>query len=231
MTATDLIRVCSIYSIAGPMVAYIIKFRSLYFRHHILGLLITTTIFWEGMSMSRFGQRQSNALLFNAYFATMFLILSWFYYKIYFSNRKKNLFVLCSLSFAVATVLFSLFIRNFDSYQGELWALSAIFIIVYGILFAKEQPIASVWKIRSAKSSDLLVSNFAFFYYYSFNFFLFMVSDYVLTEMSPKIAQSTWAFHNVNNIIKNLLLAAAFFFVTRSPESQSSAATFRPGQI
>lgn len=217
MTAPDIIRICSIYSIAAPLSAYIVKFRLLQRHHHILGALIAFTILWEGMGMCRFGRSQSTALLFNGYFASMFFLLSWFYYEIYFRNRAKKLFFACLSIYIISTICFSWWVKNIYSYQGEIWAVGAAILITNAILYTKELPaLTSLMHLRSAKSPDLLTANFGFFYYYSFNFFLFTISDYVLTEMSPSIAQTTWAFHNLNNIIKNIFLATSFLFVNQS---------------
>ncbi|HEY0770592.1 MAG TPA: hypothetical protein VGD31_09690, partial [Sphingobacteriaceae bacterium] len=60
-----------------------------------------------------------------------------------------------------------------------------------------------------------LIFNGAVIFYFSFNFFLFMIANYVLTELTPDMSRMAWAFHNVNNVIKNIAFAFGFYYTMR----------------
>ena len=58
--------------------------------------------------------------------------------------------------------------------------------------------------------------NIAVFCYFSFNLFLFACANYIFENESTVVAMAFWSFHNLNNIIKNCVIAAGFYFSTET---------------
>jgi hypothetical protein len=60
--------------------------------------------------------------------------------------------------------------------------------------------------LRPMNDFGLLWINSGILFYFSFNLFLFVMSSYVLTHLEQELTLIIWSFHNVNNIIKNILV-------------------------
>ena len=59
---------------------------------------------------------------------------------------------------------------------------------------------------------SLIWINMGVMIYFCLNLFLFMMGNYVLTQLDPEIGALIWSSHNVNNIIKNILFAIGISF-------------------
>ncbi|HET9057304.1 MAG TPA: hypothetical protein VFN30_10720, partial [Chitinophagaceae bacterium] len=58
----------------------------------------------------------------------------------------------------------------------------------------------------------------AVFLYFSFNLFLFIIANYVFKNFSNEIGMTVWGFHNINNIVKNILFAVGIYYAGKKLE-------------
>ncbi|HET9056058.1 MAG TPA: hypothetical protein VFN30_04340, partial [Chitinophagaceae bacterium] len=58
----------------------------------------------------------------------------------------------------------------------------------------------------------------AVFLYFSFNLFLFIMANYILKKFSAEIGMTVWGFHNINNIVKNILFAVGIYYAGKKQE-------------
>lgn len=195
----------SIFSALLPIVAYLL-FRSNYRGAHLICLLAALSLLADigNEFLSRSGQ--SGYVITNTFFILQYLILSILYYAV-----LKNKIWLIRLSILYGILLLAdIFItRNFDEFQGWIRVFESSVLAYYAIscyinLHNKPSP---------DKKSDLLLLwiNMGVLFYFFFNLYLFSISDYVLTNMSKEDAMVVWGFHNLNNIVKNLLFAIGLY--------------------
>ncbi|MBK7885196.1 MAG: hypothetical protein IPJ81_16440 [Chitinophagaceae bacterium] len=61
--------------------------------------------------------------------------------------------------------------------------------------------------------------NTAVFYYFGASFLLFISRNYIFKTQTVEFINMTWSFHNLNNIIKNILFAIGIYYAGVKPGS------------
>jgi hypothetical protein len=140
----------------------------------------------------------SNIAVVNTYFLLLFLVLSLIYADL-LKEYKKIIFTICFL-FTVFFIVNSIYIQSINSIQSYTSTISGLILLLYSILY-------SVFVIKFLPANNLIWINIGVVFYFSFNLFLFIISTYVFTNMGTYEMNALWSFHNVNNIIKNILFA------------------------
>jgi hypothetical protein len=199
---SEIIRVASIVSVAFPLVAYLTKIRSASKPLHLIGALSIVSAFSDVLAYVFFAQGKSTVVLFNLYYAILFLLLTWFFYEILLVKTGKRTVVVGLVSYILAFILVSLYVQNFFEYQTFMWTITGVIMIVYSMsyfIYLFSAP-------TTMNNFGLLWINSGILFYFAFNLFLFVMSSYVLTKLDPQIGTLIWSFHNVNNIVKNILI-------------------------
>jgi len=195
----------SIFSALLPILAYLL-FRSNYRNAHFICLLALLSLVADvgNELFSRSGQ--SGYVITNAFFIIQFLLLSILYYAML---KNKIWLVRLSILYGILLLADILFIQKIDEFQGWIRVFEAIVLAGYAIscyisLHNKPDP---------DKKSDLLLLwiNMGVLFYFFFNLYLFSISNYVLKNMFKEDAMVVWGFHNVNNIVKNILFAIGLY--------------------
>lgn len=197
----EIIRFASIFSVAFPLVLYLMRLKELSGAGHKVGAILVISTFSDLLALYLFQHDISTVLLFNVYYLLFFLLLSWFYNDV-LSDSKKRTVVIGVIVYAIGFLFVTLFVQSLNEYQTTLWTLAGGIAIVFSIsyfvnVFSATQPM---------EDSGLLWINSGILFYFSFNLFLFVISKYILTELEPELGLIVWSFHNVNNIIKNVLI-------------------------
>jgi hypothetical protein len=200
---SEIIRIASNFSVIFPLVAYLFKARYASRRIHIIGVLCILSAVCDLIGFFIFREHKSTAHLFNVYYILLFFLLTWFYYEIVFIRSRRLMIWIGLAVYIQSFILITIYVQPFSEYQTLLWVIIGIIMIVYSIEF--------FLYLMSARPSVNLLNyttmwiNSGILMYFSFNLFLFIISNYVFTHLDQEVSTVVWSFHNVNNIIKNLL--------------------------
>jgi hypothetical protein len=213
LSAVELLRYASNLSVFVPLLIYFFRLSRQPRSNHFIGILLVCSAAADFVGFYLYSKSQSTAIPFNLYYMSFFVCGSLFYYEVIFKNHQHRYFYSGLIAYAVAFILVTVFIHDITGFQSEMWAITAVILVVFGILHTNH-PLSYLSTRDKNLFSHFLISG-GIFFYFSLNFFLFCISNYVLTEMTPDIARMTWAFHNVNNIVKNIAFAAGMFYAGR----------------
>ncbi|HET9056239.1 MAG TPA: hypothetical protein VFN30_05255 [Chitinophagaceae bacterium] len=195
----------SIFSALIPVGMFLIK-RS---RGYIVTIFILALIAFSSDAINRImvlnGYRGFHT--YNTYFILQFLLLSYFFTQLLF-NRK--LIYIATVFYSVLYFFFILKFESFNDFQSGLRAIENIVLLIYCALYYRQLiatlPAQNIWQYAP------FWINTAVFYYFSFNLFLFIIANYVFKNFSSEIGMMVWGFHNINNIIKNILFAVGIYY-------------------
>jgi hypothetical protein len=199
---SEIIRLASIISIAVPLIIYLIRLRYASKPVHLVGILTIVSAASDLIAYVMASQGETNAVLFNSYYAILFILLTWFYYEILSIKSGKTTVIVGLVIYLLSFILITLFVQPFLEYQTFMWTITGMIMIIYSISY-----FLYLFSVRTTMNNyGLLWINSGILFYFCFNLFLFIMSSYVLTRLEAPISMLIWSFHNVNNIIKNILL-------------------------
>lgn len=207
---SEIVRLASNLSVALPLVAYLTKIKYASRKVHIIGLLIILSATSDIAGYIFFNERQSTAVLFNAYYAFTFLLLSWFYYEILFIKSRRVVVLIGLAVYLQSFMLITIYVQGFMEYQTLMWIITGIIMVVYSIAYFTYS--LSILPSMSSLNYAPVWINTGVLIYFLLNLFLFILSNYVLTNLDPQMGLLIWSFHNVNNILKNVLFAIGISF-------------------
>lgn len=199
----EIIRLASILSVIIPLIFYLVRMKTTSRTIHKIGGVIILSAASDAMGFYFFKGGQSTVFLFNTYYLALFLFLAWFYRGVLTTAAGRRTVMIGLMGYILSFVLITAFVQGYDEYQTFMWTITGMIIIIFSIsyflsVFSQQLPM---------ENFGLLWINSGILFYFSFNLFLFVMSSYVLTKLAPELSMLIWSFHNVNNIIKNLLLA------------------------
>jgi hypothetical protein len=209
-SASDIIRIASNLSVLIPLAIYLTKIRYASKRVHIIGVLILVSGICDLIGWVLFKNQQSTAILFNAYYALSFFLLSWFYYEILFIKSRRVVVFLGLAVYLQSFVLITIFVQGISEYQTLMWIITGLIMIVYSIAYFIYS--LSIIPNTSTLYYTPIWINSGVLIYFLLNLFLFILSNYVLTKLDPEMSLLIWSFHNVNNVLKNILFAIGIYF-------------------
>ena len=207
---SEILRIASSISVVLPLAIYLTRVKYATKRVHIIGVLVIVSGVCDLIGFFLYREHQPTAILFNAYYAILFLLLTWFYYEILFTNDRRVMVWIGLAVYLQSFILTTLYVQGFFEYQTLMWVITAIIMIIYGIAYfiysLSTLPTASVF------SYSFTWINSGVLIYFCLNLFLFIMGNYVLTKLDSEIGLLIWSFHNVNNIIKNVLFGIGIYF-------------------
>jgi hypothetical protein len=197
-----IIKYASIFSVAFPLILYVIRAKGLRRHAHMIGAMIVISAISDGIGYFVARAGMSTAVIFNTYFVISFLLLCWFYYTVSQTGTGKKLVVWGVGIFVVAYIVIASFVQPFTQFQTLMWTTGGAIAIILSISYF----ISVFSATRPMNDFGLLWINSGILFYFSFNLFLFIMSSYVFTHFEPEVGVIFWSFHNVNNVIKNILI-------------------------
>ncbi|HEY0742460.1 MAG TPA: hypothetical protein VGD40_13390 [Chryseosolibacter sp.] len=199
---SEIIRYASIFSVAFPLILYLFRIKHLSRSGHKIGAIVIVSAVCDLIAHFLFEAKMSTVLVFNAYFLIFFVLLAWFYSDVLQTTRGKRTVQWGLGIYLLTYIVIAIFFQAFNEYQTLMWTLSGAICIIYSISYF----ISVFSAVRPMNDFGLLWINSGILFYFSFNLFLFIMSSYVLTKLEPELSLIVWSFHNVNNIIKNILI-------------------------
>jgi hypothetical protein len=197
-----LIKYASIFSVAFPLILYLIRAKGVSRHAHMIGAMIVISALSDGVGYFVARAGISTAIIFNTYFVISFLLLCWFYYSVAQTATGRRLVQWGVGIFILAYIVIASFIQPFTQFQTLMWTTGG----AIGIIFSISYFISVFSAVRPMNDFGLLWINSGILFYFSFNLFLFVMSSYVFTHFEPEVGIIFWSFHNVNNTIKNVLI-------------------------
>lgn len=200
---SEIIRIASNLSVLFPLVAYLAKFKYATRRIHIIGGLVLVSAIFDLIGYLRFQNSEPTAVLFNTYYVFLFCLLWWFYHEVVFIGTRRLITYIGLAVYAQSFILITLFVQDFFQHQSLLWLITAIILVVFSIeyflyLFSTGPGVNLLNYTTMWINSGVLL-------YFSFNLFLFIISNYIFSHEDHDVGLAVWSFHNVNNILKNVL--------------------------
>jgi hypothetical protein len=212
-TVIEGLRIGSVISAAIPLYAYLKMTYSkpTYLRHLIVLIMVgfcsdlaSLTLVYAGLSPNFAG---------NFFMTFQFFLLLRIYYLFYRDiferpRIKTTLWVLTGI-FIVILILDSFLLEGISENQSVTRTFAALVFIIYSTRFYLD-VLTSV-KRQPAKIDTLnapIWINHAIIFYFGFGFYIFATFNY-FSKINPDEAEVLWTFHNMNNIIKNILFAVA----------------------
>lgn len=207
---SDILRVASNLSVVIPLAIYFARMRYASRRLHIIGGLVIVSGICDLLGYVLFTREQSTVILFNGYYAVIFFLLTWFYYEVLFATTRRLLVWIGLAIYIQSFILVTLFVQSFYEYQTLMWVITAIIMIIHSIAYF-------FYSLTSIQPANLFGYTFTWIntgvlVYFCLNLFLFILGNYVLTRLDPPVSMMIWSFHNVNNILKNVLFAIGIYF-------------------
>lgn len=206
----EIVRITSNLSVLFPLVMYLGRLRQASRQIHIIGMLIIVSAVCDLLGLLLFSEGKSTVVVFNIYYTLSFLLLTWFYYEVLFVNNRRIMIWIGLAVYLQSFILVTAFLQSFFEYQTIMWVIAAIIMIVYSIAYF-------FYSLSTITSSgylgySLVWINMGVMIYFCLNLFLFVMGNYVLTQLDAETSAMIWSSHNVNNIIKNILVGTGIYF-------------------
>jgi hypothetical protein len=210
VSTSEIIRLASNISVLLPLLIYLTKIRYASKRVHIIGALIIVSALSDLAGWALFQKQESTAILFNAYYAMTFFLLSWFYYEILFIKSRRVVVFIGLAVYLQSMLLVTIYVQGIFEYQTLMWIITGLIMIVYSLAYF-------FYSISILPNTNTLYYtpvwiNTGVMIYFILNLFLFILSNYVLTTLDSQMSLLIWSFHNVNNILRNILFGIGIYF-------------------
>lgn len=212
---SSIIRFASNLSVIVPLAIYLARIQYASRAIHIIGLLLVVSGACDLAGLMMLQQKESTAPLFNVYYVLLFALLTWFYFEIFGSGNRKAIVLLGLAVYVPSFILITQFVQPFNSYQTLMWLITGIIMMVFSIGYF----LNSFSRIHQPEffNYSFIWINSGVLIYFALNLFLFILANHVLTRADPMMSAMIWSFHNVNNILKNVLFAIGIYFYRNSP--------------
>jgi hypothetical protein len=157
---------------------------------------------------------RSNIAIVNTFFILQFYFLGALYFDLF---QKTNRFLVRAglAVFTIVVVVNTFFIQGYQQLQSITLSASCVILSVFAIRFL----IYSFEKeyLYYEESSCVFWINTAILYYFCANLWLFPISSFILSNFNSEYSAVIWMAHNLNNVAKNCMFAAALYWAGRNP--------------
>jgi hypothetical protein len=176
-------------------------------QFQIVAVLLIVSVIADVAGYILIRNELSNLVINNLYFLISFVILSLLYARLLSGGRTAVYVVI------VVSICFfawdSLTQQSISGVQSYIITLCSVLALGYSLIYFDQL-------LHTSPASDLAKFPFfwinsAFMYYYGMNLFIFIFSTYIFENLKDNEILVVWIFHNVNNTIKNILLATGIY--------------------
>jgi hypothetical protein len=202
MTLKTLSLVSAISIVLPVMVSLLLKSRKESYVKPLLFFVYASLLF-EIFFLYTASQKIKNVQWSHLYTLVEFITLAMFFFYILSdeANRKRLLvlFALYTLYLAVNPFL----IEDINNFNPIARSINSFFFIILSLLYMYK--IYQSETIEMPEKSPVFWIVTALLFYFSVSFFTFLLS-HTLLKYSPDTIATSWFFHSMSNIIKNLLI-------------------------
>jgi hypothetical protein len=205
------VAIVSTFSALLPIVVYFARIREQSRQNHMIGAMLVLALAIDVIMWQLHTNNKPTLLFNNLYIIFSFLMITAFYYEVIFKKRARYAFAMCLLLFVIGWVVSSsgATIHERHSYA---WAFTGVIIGAYSIMYICIIPSMIIDRFLDRFLYSNAIISMSFTFYYSATLFLFCLSDFVFTELTPNEGRIFWSLHNACNVVKNLALAVGLFF-------------------
>jgi hypothetical protein len=176
-------------------------------QFQIVGVLLIVSLIADVTGYVLIKNEISNLVINNLYFLASFVVLSLLYARLLSGGRTAiYIFIAAAICFFAWD---SLTQQSITGVQSYIITLCSVLALAYSLIYFDHL-------LHTSPASDL--AKFPFFwinsaimYYYGMNLFIFIFSTYIFENLKDNEILIVWIFHNVNNTIKNTLLAIGIY--------------------
>jgi hypothetical protein len=204
----EVLRLASNYSVIVPMVIYLAKIKNAQVQTHIIGCVLILSALADVTGLILYSHRMSTVMLFNVYCILQFLIIASFYYQVDIIRKFSDFFFAGVLLVLILAGLNTFSVQGLNQYQTYSWAMFSVTLVSFSIFHLLN--ITSGYPFDRQVSSAMGFS-IGIIVYFSFNFWLFLITAFITDPADRDSSLVIWAFNNLNNIAKNLIFAWAMF--------------------
>ena len=199
--------IISTFSVVLPFLLIVSNRSNLKKRYlKLLTLLMMVSFVADAASLllSAAGIHSSIAYFLNIQDIAQFVLFVLIYREFYLDEHKKTLFFAALIYFGFE-IISTLFFQSLNVNQTWSWTFSALILsclsIGYFNYLLKTDPVYIITKFGP------FWINVAVLLYFGFSLYLFAMAEFVFTKMETNSAIIFWSFHNLNNILKNIIFA------------------------
>jgi hypothetical protein len=168
-------------------------------QFQIVAVLLIVSVIADVAGYILIRNELSNLVINNLYFLISFVILSLLYARLLSGGRTAVYVVI------VVSICFfawdSLTQQSISGVQSYIITLCSVLALGYSLIYFDQL-------LHTSPASDL--AKFPFFWINS-ALFIFIFSTYIFENLKDNEILVVWIFHNVNNTIKNILLATGIY--------------------
>lgn len=212
MKISEVIRLVSNFSCLPAILVYTISFKKANRPIHFIGLLMITSTMADLITFFVSNKILSFPLIFNLQDIVQFWLVTGFYIAIGTSRK----FVQWNVSIYLISLLISFWSQGIFVSQTMMWTISGVIIVSYGIVYkifslgiAKPESNDKIQDVTSFRSNMLITGGLLL--YFGISIWLFFIRDYVYRELPRELSIMYWSCHNVNNILKNIIIGISIF--------------------
>jgi hypothetical protein len=202
----DIIANVSSLSVLIPLAFFIpvFKKRNIPATVKLLGVLLFISGLADLLSTILIELKCNPNLVITLYVTLQFIFLSLFYRSAYNLKSLKGITLISVIVFLMFAGYNLFRIQGITGFNSNSFTISSLVFILYAmVLFYRliyELPVVQI------QDFYLFWFNCAIFIYFGFNLFIFISVNQILISQNEQILAS-WAFHNIMNIIKNVIFA------------------------
>jgi hypothetical protein len=187
----------------------------------VLALILVSLVF-DSIAFYMMSRGHRTTEVFNIQDFIQFGVMSVIFYNMCFHEYKATFFIAFS-TYVLFAFTNSFMIQPLQEFQTMTWVTGNVIFILFSVTWMLHVLVNPPVK-RIAVYGHFWV-NTACFVYFSMSVFLFVMTNYVFTNMSADVSRIFWSLHTINNIIKNILFAVAMFYLSKEDGKNAFAAS------
>lgn len=217
MQPSFFIAYCSTGSVFIPLLIALMRWKRMWsdLKSLCLILILSLVADLHSILFVKYYQNVNTYLIVNIYLVAQFSLLILIFKKHLQNPRTVNVILFLFIFFCIINISFFQGPWVFNSVSNVLAALILIgFCIFYLYRLLSDLPIVHIQHL------PMLWITFAVLTYYAGNFFLFLVNNYLVSDVNGT-HELMWILHNLLNITKNILFAVALWQSYRNVRSST----------
>jgi hypothetical protein len=149
---------------------------------------------------------------FNIYTPLEFLMISQVYrFLLEQYKRMIDVFRVLYVAFFIADCLYIEPIVTVQDYPITLESILVLFFSLLHVFYLNK----SLQHEPSVLRNGTFWLTVAFIVYFTYDIALFFMAKEILVKLQPAVARQVWSFHNLNYMIRNLLLTLALYYMSK----------------
>jgi hypothetical protein len=172
-------------------------------QYQLLGILLLVSTVADIVGYILIKNHIANHVVNNIYFLASFMVLSLMYAQP-LSDARPSIYSFIGVAFCLF-VWDTFCLNDIAGAQSYVATFCAVLSIGYSIIYYDH--LISTMPGTNIMQVPFFWINTAVIYYFGINLFLFVFSTYIFENLKNEEILVVWAFHNANNIIRNILYA------------------------